>query len=131
MSWTLVILALRAVFLSIWVLFKPVLGWLLIVVGLIGMPMPIMNGVIFLLLGIALVGHRNWVIRWSRVRIKLLLARWAALPTPVIGLIGRLANRSAQQISKQYRRMRWWQMERRARRAPGQPHEATHRPSDA
>lgn len=118
MSWTLLVLALRTVIFSLWLLLKPVLGWLLIVIGLIGMPMPIMNGVIFLLLGIALVGNRNWLIRWSRVQIKLLLAYWAALPTPVVGFVGRLAQRSAQQISKQYRRMRWWQIERRARRAP-------------
>ena len=114
---TILLAALRALLIGAWLLFKPVLGWLLIVVGLIGMPMPIMNGVIFLVLGIALVGPRNRLIRWSRVNIKLLLARWAALPTPVIGPLGRLANRSAQEISKQHRRLRWWWQERRARRA--------------
>lgn len=113
---TLLLAALRALLLGAWFLFKPVLGWLLIVVGLIGMPMPIMNGVIFLMLGIALVGPRNRLIRWSRVHIKLLLARWAALPTPLIGPLGRLANRSAQEISKQHRRLRWWWQARKARR---------------
>lgn len=107
---------LRAVGLALWLVLKPVLGWLLIVIGLIGMPMPIMNGVIFLVIGIALVGHRNWLIRWSRVQIKLLLAWWAGLGTPVVGALGRIAQRSAQAISRQNRRMRWWMLERSARR---------------
>jgi hypothetical protein len=113
---TLLLTALRALALGAWFVLKPTLGWLLIVIGLIGMPMPIMNGVIFLVIGLALVGHRNRVIRWSRVRIKQLLRWWAALETPVVGPLGRLADRSARGISRQHRRMRWWWMERQARR---------------
>lgn len=115
--WLTILLALlRALLFGLWAVLKPVLGWLLIVVGLIGMPMPIMNGVIFLVIGLALVGHRNRLIRWSRVQIKLLLVWWAALDTPLVGPLGRLARRSAQAISRQHRRMRWWFMERRARK---------------
>lgn len=115
--WFAVLLnVLRIALLALWAVLKPVLGWLLIVVGLIGMPMPIMNGVIFLVIGLALVGQRNRVIRWSRVQIKLLLQWWAALDTPLVGPLGRLAQRSAQAISRQHRRMRWWFMERRARK---------------
>jgi hypothetical protein len=112
---TTLIMILRTIALWLWFVLKPTLGWLLIVVGLIGMPMPIMNGVIFLVLGIALVGPRNRLIRWSRVNIKLLLTRWAALDTPVVGPLGRLALRSAQSLSRQNRRMRWWMLERKAR----------------
>lgn len=115
--WLTILLAvLRTLLIGLWAAMKPVLGWLLIVIGLIGMPMPIMNGVIFLVLGLALVGQRNRLIRWSRVQIKLLLQWWAALDTPLVGPLGRLARRSAQTISRQHRRMRWWFMERRARR---------------
>lgn len=113
---TLFLTALRALAFGAWFVLKPTLGWLLIVVGLIGMPMPIMNGLIFLVIGLALVGHRNRLIRWSRVKIKLLLRWWSALETPVVGWLGRLADRSARQISRQHRRMRWWAMERKARR---------------
>lgn len=121
MWFTLLLTLLRAVALGTWFVLKPVLGWTLIVIGLIGMPMPIVNGLIFLVIGLALVGPRNRVVRWSRVHIKLLLNRWAALPTPIIGALGRLARRSAQEISRQHRRLRWWLMERRAARrlAPG------------
>ena len=106
----------RNLLIGFWFFFRPVLGWFLIVVGLIGMPMPIVNGLIFLVMGLALVGPRNRVVRWRRVHIKLLLERWARMQIFGIGPLGRLAQRSAQQISRQHRRMRWWFIERRARR---------------
>ncbi|MGQ9926421.1 MAG: hypothetical protein ACUVS4_06075 [Chloroflexaceae bacterium] len=113
---------LRTALLAIWLVLKPVLGWFFILIGLIGMPMPIVNGLIFLLIGLALVGPRNRLIRWSRVHLKLFLKEWAAHPVPLIGRIGHLAWRSAQQISRQHRRLRWWWLERRARRqAADQP----------
>jgi hypothetical protein len=115
MWWTLLFAALRAVLIWLWMVAKPILGWLFIVVGLIGMPMPIVNGLIFLVIGIALVGPRNWLIRWSRVHIKLLLYRWAALTTPVVGDAGRLALEAARKISRQSRRLRWWWAEHRPR----------------
>jgi hypothetical protein len=112
---TLTLATARAIILGIWFVLRPLLGWTFIVLGVIGMPLPIVNGLIFLVLGLALIGPRNKLIRWSRVHIKLLLARWAALPTPVVGPLGRFAQRSAQQVSRQHRRVRWWWMERRAR----------------
>jgi hypothetical protein len=116
MGLALMMTLLRAALLATWLVLKPVLGWLFIVIGLIGMPMPIVNGLIFLLIGLALVGPRNRLIRWSRVHLKLFLRQWAAHPAPLIGWIGRLARRSAQQISRQHRRLRWWWLERKARR---------------
>lgn len=106
----------RNLLVGIWFFLRPILGWFLIVVGLIGMPMPIVNGLIFLVIGLALVGPRNRVIRWSRVHIKLLLERWARMQIFGVGPLGRLAQRSARQISRQHRRLRWWSIERRARR---------------
>lgn len=107
---------LRTTLLATWLVLKPVLGWFFIVIGLIGMPMPIVNGLIFLLIGLALVGPRNRLIRWSRVHLKLFLKEWALHPFPLIGGTGRLARRSAQQISRQHRRLRWWWLEHKARR---------------
>lgn len=115
MGLALMISMLRAALLAAWLVLKPVLGWFFIVIGLIGMPMPIVNGLIFLLIGLALVGPRNRVIRWSRVHLKLFLKEWSAHPAPLVGGVGRLARRSAQQISRQHRRLRWWWLERRAR----------------
>lgn len=116
MLWLTLAAALRAGLLAGWLFFKPILGWFFIGIGLIGMPMPIVNGLIFLVIGITLVGHRNRQIRWSRVQIKLLLASWADRRHPLLRSTGRLAWRSAQEISRQHRRLRWWQMERQAAR---------------
>lgn len=116
MLWITLATALRAGLLAGWLLIKPALGWFFIVVGLIGMPMPIVNGLIFLVIGIALVGHRNRQIRWARVQIKLLLEYWAEREQRLLRWSGRLARRSAQEISRQHRRLRWWQMDRQAAR---------------
>lgn len=111
----LVLAMLRSTLVWTWFICKPILGWLLIIVGLIGMPLPVINGLIFLVIGIALVGPRNRLIRWSRVHLKLLLYRWAALSTPLIGTLGCMALSSSQQVSRRYRRLRWWWQARRSR----------------
>ncbi len=128
MRLTVILTVLRAALLALWFVLRPILGWLLILIGLLGMPMPVVNGTIFLVIGLVLVGHRNWLIRWSRVQIKLLLQWWAGLDTPLIGPLGRLARRSARAVSRQNRRMRWWLMERRARRR-GAPSERAGSPA--
>lgn len=116
MLWWSLLAILRTGLIYTWLFFKPILGWFLIIVGLIGMPMPIVNGLIFLVIGLALVGHRNRTIRWARVQIKLFLAYWATREHPLLRTSGRLARRSAQQISRQHRRLRWWMMARREQR---------------
>lgn len=122
----LVLAALRGIGFAVWFVLRPTLGWLLIVLGLIGMPMPIVNGTIFLVLGLILVGPRNKVVRWSRVQIKLLLDRWAAMVHPLLGFSGRMARNSARQVSRQNRRLRWWWMEReRTKRALQAPQEGS------
>lgn len=107
---------LKTLLLNSWLVLKPMLGWFFIVIGLIGMPMPIVNGIIFVMIGVALVGHRNRTIRWSRVHIKLLINWWAGLPTPVIGFLGRLARRTTQEMSRQHRRLHWWWQDRQKAR---------------
>lgn len=116
MSFMLVLAALRGLLFAAWWVLRPTLGWLLIALGLIGMPMPIVNGTIFLVLGLILVGPRNRVVRWSRVQIKLLLDHWAMKRHPLLAFSGRLARNSARQISRQNRRLRWWWMEKERRK---------------
>jgi hypothetical protein len=117
MFFMLVFAALRGILFAVWLVLRPTLGWLLIMLGLVGMPMPIVNGTIFLVLGLILVGPRNRVIRWSRVHIKLILGRWALMRHPLLGFSGRLTRNSARQVSRQNRRLRWWWMERQRRNA--------------
>lgn len=112
MMLTLLITVTRTLLWGAWFILRPILGWFFILFGIIGMPLPLINGTIFLLIGLVLVGQRNKVVRWTRVHIKLMLVRWAALPTPLIGTLGRLALRTSQQMSRQHRRMRWWWRER-------------------
>jgi hypothetical protein len=97
----------------VWPVFRQVLGWLCILLGLIGLVLPVLQGVIFLVIGIALVGRRHPLIRWASVYTKLFVRRWAALPTPVIGPLGRVALRGQQQVSRQRRRLHFWWIERR------------------
>src|SRR5262249_25443497 len=98
---------------------RQVLGWLFILLGLIGLVLPILQGVIFLVIGIALVGRRHPLIRYVSVYLKLFLRRWAAIQTPLIGPLGRLALRSQQQVSRQRRRLHFWWVERRQTRRQG------------
>ena len=100
-----------------WPIVRQVLGWLFILLGLAGLVLPILQGVLFLVIGIALVGRRHPVIRWVSVYLKLFLRRWAALDTPLIGPLGRIARRGQQEVSRQRRRLHWWHVERRRLRA--------------
>ena len=99
----------------VWPVFRQVLGWLLIILGLVGLVLPILQGVIFLVIGIALVGRRHPLIRYVSVYFKLFLRRWAAVKTPVIGPLGRMALRGQQEVSRQRRRLHFWWIERRNR----------------
>lgn len=110
---------LRRVWRRVWPILRQVLGWMFIVLGILGIVLPILHGVLFLMIGIALVGRRNVVIRWSSVRFKQLVRRWAALETPLVGAAGRLALRAQQESSRQRRRMVWryaaWKQNRQAK----------------
>lgn len=96
----------------VWPVLRQVLGWFFIALGIVGIVLPVLQGVLFIMIGIALVGRRNWLIRWCAVHIKLLLRRWAAHPHPVVGWLGRWSLRSQQRLSRQRRRVAWRWMER-------------------
>ena len=97
----------------VWPIFRQTLGWLCILLGIIGLVLPVLQGMIFLVIGIALVGRRHPLIRWSSVSLKLFLRRWAALSTPLVGRLGRIALRAQQEVSRKRRRLHWWHVERR------------------
>lgn len=88
---------------ALWPIARQAFGWLFIVLGLLGLVLPILQGVLFLVIGIALVGRRNFLIRRARVALKRLLRRWAALPTPVVGPAGRVALRAQREFFKRAR----------------------------
>lgn len=89
-----------------WCLARPVVGWGLIVLGLLGLVLPVLQGVLFLALGISLVGQRSYPIRLVRVQTRLLLKRWEALPVPLLRAPGRWLRRQQQELSRRQRRLR-------------------------
>jgi len=97
-----------------WRLLRQVLGWFFILLGLIGLVLPVLQGVLFLVVGIALVGRRNWLIRRSTLIFKRFLRRWAAVQTPLVGAAGRIALRAQWKVSRESRHLHrryaeWWQ----------------------
>ncbi|MCU0490539.1 MAG: hypothetical protein MUD01_02930 [Chloroflexaceae bacterium] len=96
---------------SPWAQLRVPLGWCCIALGLLGMALPMMPGVALLVLGVALVGQRHPLLRRARVWYRLLLRRWAALPTPVIGAAGRAALRADRALRQQLRSAHRFQRE--------------------
>lgn len=102
----------RGAFVASWRIVRPALGWSSIALGILGCILPVLPGLPFLILGMALVGRRNWLIRWTSVQYKLLVRRWAALPHPWLSRMGRWALLAQQETSRQRRRLAWWHRER-------------------
>ncbi len=82
---------------------RNIIGWPLILIGLIATPLPIPIGIPLLVIGTLLVGTRSPLIRRSLVSLKLLLRRWARVQVPVIGGIGRFFLLKQQQMARTYR----------------------------
>lgn len=81
--------------------FRTIAGWLLIVLGIVGLVLPILQGFLLLSAGVAVLGRRSLFVRWCRVRIRLLERRHLASP----GIRGRLARWSkSTRLSWEHRR---------------------------
>ncbi len=115
MTFELIVAILLTIARYAWMILRPILGWFLILVGLVGIPLPIIHGTVFLIMGISLVGRRHIVIRWCRVQGKLFLRHWATLHYPVLRATGRLAVRVQRNFSRKTRRLMWWYQETRVR----------------
>lgn len=89
----------------LWPVVRQVLGWICILLGLLGLVLPVLQGVLLLVIGIALVGRRNWLIRRSTLGLKRFLRRWAAVRTPLVGPAGRVALRAQWRFSRQGRHL--------------------------
>lgn len=87
-----------------WRLLRPGLGWLCLAVGMLGIILPVLPGIPILLLGVALVGRRNRLLRWAGIQDQCLLRRWSRHPAPLIRGTGRWLLRQRRQIASQLRR---------------------------
>ena len=105
----------RSLLIAWWVL-RQVLGWFFILLGLLGLVLPVLQGVLFLVIGVALVGRRNWLIRRSMLVFKRFLRRWAAAQTPLLSRTGRIALRAQWKCSREsrhlHRRFTEWRQRR-------------------
>ncbi len=112
---------LSAAWRAFWPIARQVLGWIFILLGLVGLVLPVLQGVLFLVIGVILIGRRNWLIRRARVMTKRALRRWADVRAPVLGPAGRMALRAQIESSRQSRRLHAryaaWARRRAARRA--------------
>jgi len=99
-----------------WWLLRQVLGWFFILLGLLGLVLPVLQGVLFLVIGVALVSRRNWLIRRSVLIFKRFLRRWAAAQSPFLSRTGRIALRAQWKCSREsrylHRRFTEWRQRR-------------------
>jgi len=78
---------------------RSLFGWVVLVVGLIGIVMPFNPALIVIPAGVALIGRDQCVIRWSRTSGKLLL-RWSETWPGWLGRIGRRLGVAERRVSK-------------------------------
>ncbi|PDV98218.1 hypothetical protein [Candidatus Chloroploca asiatica] len=84
-----------------WLVLRQIVGWLLIIIGMLGMILP-GPGIPFFVLGVLLVGRRHRLIRRSWVLLRLHLRRLGQRP----GMIGRVAQFAYRQIQRTRAQMR-------------------------
>jgi len=70
-----------------------VLGWAFVVLGLAGLVLPILQGILFLLVGLFLLGRSSPRVRLVRMRLRRRHPEWAARFDEAEGRARRLARR--------------------------------------
>jgi hypothetical protein len=80
----------------------------LIVVGILGVILPILPGMPFLILGTLVVGRRSRLLRRASVGGKQLLRRWAAHERPLVGRLGRWGLVAQRDSARRLRHLLWW-----------------------
>lgn len=114
----------------LWPVIRQVLGWMFILLGLLGLVLPVLQGVLFLAIGIALVGRRNWLIRRSTLVFKRFLRRWARAKQPLLRSPGRVALRAQWKCSREARHLHRRYAEWRQRRIQSRAGRSIDDPSD-
>ncbi|MBA3471346.1 MAG: 2'-5' RNA ligase family protein [Herpetosiphonaceae bacterium] len=101
----------------IWPVVRPIVGWLCIVLGILGIILPILQGIIFLVIGATLIGRHHPLIRWFRVRYKQLLRTWRRSPNRLLAWIGRRGEQALAILERQMLHLRQhFQLRAKARR---------------
>jgi hypothetical protein len=84
------------------------LGGGLIVVGILGVILPILPGMPFLILGTLVIGRRSRLLRQASVGGKQALRRWAAHERPLVSRLGRWGLAAQRDSSRRLRHIFWW-----------------------
>lgn len=100
---------------------RPVLGWILIVVGISIAISPVPLGFLLVIAGTALVGPRDWRLRWLRVHWRRLVRRMAASEHRLVSVIGTRIRNFERGLQRKLRDGRQWLDERFKRREPAEP----------
>ncbi len=96
-----------------------IVGGALITLGILGVILPILPGMPFLILGTLVIGRHSRLLRQMSVGGKRLLRSWAHHPRPHIAKLGRWSRVTQRDSSRRVRHIVWWLRARRSR--PGVP----------
>ena len=83
-------------------------GGTLIVIGILGVVLPILPGMPFLISGSLIIGRRSRPFRLASVAGKRFLKRWSAHERPWLARTGRWSLLAQRDSSRRLRRMLWW-----------------------
>ncbi len=106
------LILLRRTGLFLWLSARVILGCAFILLGILGVILPILPGMPWLIIGTLLIGRRSRLLRHVSVWGKLTLRRWAVLDRPIAGALGRWALQTQRDTSRRLRRIAWWWAER-------------------
>jgi hypothetical protein len=84
----------------------------LIVIGILGVVLPILPGMPFLIMGTLIIGRRSRIFRRGSVAGKRFLQRWAAHERPWVARLGRWSLLAQRDSSRRLRRLLWWWQDR-------------------
>ncbi len=87
-------------------LVQRIVGWISILLGLLGMVLPILPGVILLTVGILLLGPHDPALRRMALSVRLALRRWSQVKQPYLRWIGWNVRRTYGTVRLQLRAQR-------------------------
>lgn len=86
------------------VIIRPLIGWPLILVGIVLTPLPIPFGIIMITAGAVIIGTRSPIIRYGYFYVRRLLRLLAYTRLPVLGTVGRFLLDKQKQVARVSRR---------------------------
>lgn len=89
-----------------------IIGCIFIVIGILGVILPVLPGTIWLILASLIIGKRSRTLRRASVAGKRMLRRWTAHEREFVRRVGRWSVAAQQDTSRRLRRIDRWMAER-------------------